>query len=114
MPMKITDQREGTLVVLLLEGRLDHAGAGVFQEYALKLIGEGTRALIVDFGGTSFIASMGIRALIIPTQEISKLGGKLVLTGLNADLVRFFELSGMKDMFQVYPSVEEARAVLAA
>ncbi len=111
--MKITGHQDGAITVLSLEGRLDHAGAGIFQEHALKVIGEGARGVIVDFGGTSFIASMGIRALIIPTQEISKLGGRLVLTGLNADLVRFFELSGMKDMFQVYPSVEEARAALA-
>ena len=110
--MKITDQRDGTLAVLSLEGRLDHAGAGVFQEYSVGLIGEGVRTMIVDFGGTSFIASMGIRALIIPTQEISKVGGKLVLTGLNADLARLFELSGMKDMFQTYPTVDDAKASL--
>jgi len=112
--MQITDHRDGGVTILSLEGRLDHAGAGIFQERALQVIKDGARQLIVDFGGTSFIASMGIRALIIPTQEVSRQGGKLVLTGLNAELLRFFEISGMKDMFTVHDSIDAAKAALAA
>lgn len=111
--MQITDHRDGDVTILSLEGRLDHAGAGVFQEKALAAIQNGARQIIVDFGGTSFVASMGIRALIIPTQEVARHGGKLVLTGLNGELIRFFEISGMKDMFTVYDSVDAAKAAFA-
>lgn len=112
--MQVTDRRDGALTILSLDGRLDHAGAQIFQQKALELIADGARFLVVDCGGTSFVASMGIRALLVPTQEVSKLGGQLVLIGLNADLRRLFEVSGMNQMFQVHDSLESLKATLPA
>lgn len=108
--MQITERREGSIIILSLDGRLDHAGAGVFQEQALKHIREGVRGMIVDFGGTSFMASMGIRALLIPAQEMSKAGGRMAVTGLGTVLHQVFETAGLLKIFQVYDSVAAAQA----
>ena len=108
--MQVTERREGPLVILALEGRLDHAGAGIFQEHALKQIEAGTRSLLVDFGGTTFVASMGIRALIVPAQEMSRQGGRFALTGLSPELRKLFEMAGLLKVFTVYPDVAGALA----
>ena len=108
--MNITESHRGNILVLSIEGRLDHAGAGQFQELALKRISDGARSLIVDFGGTSFLASMGIRALMLPSQELGQNGGRLALAGLNDDIVRLFEVSGLTKMFEIHATVEEALA----
>ena len=62
--MQISERKEGQILVIIVYGRLDYAAAESFQEYALRRINEGARSILVDFGGTTFIASMGIRALI--------------------------------------------------
>jgi anti-sigma B factor antagonist len=108
--VQISERNEGRIVVITVAGRLDHAGAESFQEYALRRINEGARSILVDFRGTTFIASMGIRALIVPTQEISKKGGRLALTGLSPQLHELFELAGLLKVFQVYSTAAEASA----
>ncbi|CAN5369817.1 hypothetical protein BH09VER1_BH09VER1_05790 [soil metagenome] len=108
--MQITDQQEGPILVIELDGRLDHAGAELFREHALKLIEDGARSIVVDFNNTSFVASMGIRALIFPAQEMSKNGGRFALTGFSPSVRQLFEVAGLMTMFKVYPSLAEAAA----
>lgn len=108
--MQITERREDALLILHLEGRLDQAGAQIFQERALLAIHGGMHRMVIDFSGASFVASMGIRSLIIPAQEISKLGGKFALTGLNPELHRLFEMSGLLTVFKVHDTMDEAIA----
>lgn len=108
--MQITERKEGPILVLSLEGRLDHAGAGIFQERALGHIKNGTRSMVVDFGGTSFVASTGIRAIMVPAQEISREGGRFGLAGLSPQLIRLFEISGLLQVFKVYDTVADAAA----
>lgn len=108
--MQITERQEGPILVLALEGRLDHAGAGIFQECALNHIRNGARSMVVDFGGTSFVASMGIRAIMVPAQEMSREGGRFGLAGLSPQLIRLFEVSGLLQVFKVYDTVADAAA----
>ena len=108
--MQITERKEGPILVLAVEDRLDHAGAGTFQECAVNHIKNGARSIVVDFGGTSFVASMGIRAIIVPSQEMSKAGGRFGLAGLSQQLRQLFEISGLLKVFTVYPTVAEAAA----
>ena len=81
-----------------------------FREYALRRINEGARSILVDFGGTTFIASMGIGALIVPTQEVSRNGGRLAIIGLSPQLRQLFEVTGLFEVFQVYSTAAEASA----
>lgn len=108
--MQISDHQEGSILVITLDGRLDHAGAELFREHALKHIANGVRSIVVDFNSTSFVASMGIRALIFPAQELSKNGGRLALIRLSPPVQQLFDLAGIKTMFKIYPTLEEAAA----
>ncbi len=108
--MQISEHHEGPILVLAVDGRLDHAGAGTFQECAVRHIQSGARSMVVDFGGTSFVASMGIRALIVPSQEMSRAGGRLAMVGLSPQLRQLFEMSGLLKVFQVYANVADAAA----
>jgi anti-sigma B factor antagonist len=108
--MQITERREGSILVIAVEGRLDNAGSDIFRETALCRIQEGARSLIVDFSKTDFIASMGIRALFIPAQELARVKGRIVLSGLNAELKNLFLIGGLLDLFQVFENVDKAVA----
>lgn len=108
--MEITEHQEGPILVVSVAGRLDQAGAENFQNHTLGRIREGIRSLVIDFSRTSFVASIGIRALIVPAQEITRAGGRFGLTGLNQQLQQLFEVAGLLTVFNTYPSATEALA----
>ena len=108
--MQITEHQEGPILVVAVEGRLDHAGAGEFQNYTVKRINEGVRSMVVDLTNTTFVASMGIRAIIVPAQEVSRVGGRFGLTGLSPQLRQLFEVSGLLNVFKTYPTLDDAKA----
>jgi anti-anti-sigma factor len=60
-----------------------------------------------------FIASVGIRSLIRPSQALSMRGGKLAVANLNPQIDEFFKLTGLDQMFRVFGTVEEAAAGIA-
>jgi anti-anti-sigma factor len=110
--MKIEERREGRVVVLSIEGRLDHAGAEIFDAHVARLIAAGERALVVDFHGIDFVASMGIRALIRPYQALAQQGGRIVVTHLSDTVRGVFRVAGIDQAIPIHDSVEAAVAAL--
>jgi anti-anti-sigma factor len=110
--MKIEECREGKVVVLSIEGRLDHAGAQIFDAHVSKLIAAGERTLVIDFHGVDFVASMGIRALIKPYQALAPQGGKLVVANLGDSVRTVFQLAGIDKAVPIYDSVPAAVAAV--
>ncbi len=108
--MQLSERREGSILVIAIEGRLDNVASDVFREQTLRHIESGTRSLIIDFSATTFIASMGIRALFIPAQELAKVKGRMVLAGLNPECKNMFLIGGILDLFQAFENVEKALA----
>jgi anti-anti-sigma factor len=97
--------------VLRLNGRLNQASADTLHAAAMEIAGdENERALIIDMGGVDFIASVGIRSLIRPSQALAMRGGKLAVANLRPQISEFFKLTGLDQMFRVYETVEDAAA----
>ena len=112
--MEIVRRSENGVPVLVLSGRLNQASADSLHAAAMEVAGDETsKALIVDMGGIDFIASVGIRSLIRPSQALSMRGGKLAVANLNPQISEFFKLTGLDQMFRVYESVQDAAAGVA-
>lgn len=107
MDIKRSD-RKGT-AVLVLSGRLNQGSADTLHAAAMEIAGDDNQhALVIDMGGVDFIASVGIRSLIRPSQALSMRGGKLAIANLNPQIDEFFRLTGLDQMFRVYGTVDEA------
>lgn len=106
--MEIRKRTENGILILSVDGRLDHDAAETFRKTASQHIEDGQTSILVDFGGTTFLASMGIRALILPSQEAAQRGGKLAITGLSGELEKLFAVAGLHKLFTVYPTVADA------
>lgn len=112
--MEITRRSENGIPVLVLSGRLNQGSADTLHAAAMEIAGdENHRALIVDLGGVDFIASVGIRSLIRPSQSLAMRGGKLAVANLNPQISEFFQLTGLDQMFRVYETVADAAAGIA-
>ena len=106
--MKIEERRAGPVVILSIEGRLDHAGAEIFDDRVSRHIAEGDRLFVVDFHGVDFVASTGLRALIKPYQALAPQGGKIVVTHLGDSVRNVFRLAGIEQAIPIHESVEAA------
>jgi anti-anti-sigma factor len=77
MEMSI-EEIEGGVSLVVLRGRLDVAGAGAI-DIKFNAAAGARKALIVDLSGVSFIASMGMRLLLIAGKTVTARGGKMAL-----------------------------------
>ena len=112
--MEIVRRSENGIPILVLTGRLNQASADALHAAAMEVAGDETsKALVVDMGGVDFIASVGIRSLIRPTQALSMRGGKLAVANLSPQISDFFKLTGLDQMFRVYETVADATAAVA-
>lgn len=77
--MKLTtDELDGGVTRVVLEGRMDIGGAAAVDLPLNVLAGSATR-LLVDMQGVTFLGSMGLRSLVVPAQVVRRRGGKAVL-----------------------------------
>ena len=112
--MEIVRRSENGIPILVLTGRLNQASADALHAAAMEVAGDETsKALVVDMGGVDFIASVGIRSLIRPSQALSMRGGKLAVANLSPQISDFFKLTGLDQMFRVYETVADATAAFA-
>lgn len=108
--MNLKEERRGEVLVVHVEGRLDHDGGLAFEKLTSARIAEGCRALVVDFGGVSFLASMGIRALITPNRLLSESGGRLGIVNLSEDVKKVLDLVGLLNALPIFDNVDAALA----
>lgn len=96
-----------TVAKVVLAGRLDNAGADRI-ETQLHAIAGSHRGLIVDMAGVDFLASIGIRALMLAAKTMQRRGGKLVLLSPQPAVLSMLELTGVLDLLPVVGTPEEA------
>lgn len=65
-------------------------------------------SIIVDLGGLEFIDCRGLGALIAAARRVRENGGDMSLVSLRPEPRRLLEMTGLINVFPVYPDVEEA------
>ena len=69
----------------------------------------GCRRLILDFGAVRRMSTHMLGELIILHKKLQNVGGRLVLCGLNADLIEIFYVTRLTAIFTLFKEEEEAR-----
>ena len=86
-------------------GRLD---AEMMKETLMELIDGGAIHLIVDLADVPFIDSAGLAALVSALKATRRLGGNVVLSGVQPQARTVFSLTMLDQVFTIYPSLEDA------
>jgi anti-anti-sigma factor len=107
--MKITISEFGTKVTLV--GKLDIAGAETIGLPLATVAGTRT-SIVVDMMGVDFIASIGIRHLVMAAKAVARGPGKLVLLDPTPLVTEVLVTSGLDDFLPIVRSEDEARAML--
>ena len=110
MPI-LTEELAGGITRVVLEGRLDIAGAAAV-DLQMNVIAGTKRAVLVDLQKVSFIGSMGLRTLVAPAQAIKGRGGKMVIFGPNELVEKVLKTSGVDTLIPVHHDLQKAIAAL--
>ncbi len=107
---KRTRQDQDPVGVFTLSGRLDAVTTNQALERARAAIGMGTRHVLLEFSGVTFMSSSGLRALLLLRKDLLANGGELRLCGLQPQVYEVFVLTGFTQVFAIHPSRQEALA----
>lgn len=107
----IADELPNGATQVRLSGRLDIAGAGQIETRFSALSGA-KRALVVDLSDVVFIASMGIRMLLIGAKTVKAKGGRMALVGVRPDVADVLKTSRIDAIIPLYNDLAAASAAV--
>ncbi len=109
-----TQQVNETCVSIILAGRLDAKNAQAIKETLTGFIDRGVTYLIIDLAEVPFIDSAGLAALVSALKGTRRVGGSVLLSGVQPQARTVFSLTMLDQVFAIHPDVEAAVQSLAA
>jgi len=106
-----TQQLDGDITRIMLDGRLDIAGAAAI-DLKMNLIAGTARKLMIDMQNVTFLGSMGLSAIVIPSRAVHSRGGRVVLFAPNNLVESVLRTSGINGLLPVYHDFAAAIAAL--
>ena len=97
------------VVILAIEGAVDIYAAPEFKAIFLGTIGQGTKQIVVDLTGASFIDSSGLGVLVSGAKQAPK--GSLAIVCDDESMMHVFTMVGLDRIFTLYQSRAAALAV---
>jgi anti-sigma B factor antagonist len=104
---------DGTPVVSVM-GDVDVATAPALERTLLDVTRAGTREVVVDLTGCSFLDSRGLEALTATRSRLERSDRALALVVSNPSLMRIFQITRVQEWFKIYPSLSAVRGRLEA
>jgi anti-anti-sigma factor len=98
---------------LKLTGRLDINGSAV-AEIPIALAAKGARSLIIDMSDVSYVASLGVRHLVMAAKTLDRKSGRLVLFALTEPVAEVLKTMRIDDIIPMVGSEAEAAGLAAA
>ncbi len=94
---------------ITITGRLDILGSeSIDIKFASLAVATGRR-VVVDLSAVSFLASIGIRALISNAKALQQRGGKMVLfVGNNANVTKTLQSTGIEPLILMFDNFDAA------
>ena len=107
---KLHETVASNFATVAVEGQLNRVNSTILSVRLHALVASGKINLIVDLQNVSYIASAGFWALLSTRKKVEARAGRLLLCGIEGEVSRLFELTAFRDVFDIYPSTDAARA----
>ncbi len=96
------------VIVVHLQGKLDHLTSPITQEKLTELIDQGGRKIVVNFKNLDYISSAGLRVLLSTVKQLKNFGGEIRICSLNEIVEEVFDISGFATILKIFTSEAEA------
>ncbi len=110
--IEIQERTQGDSTIIELAGKLDASTTPAVEAKLVKRIQEGKKYLVLDFGGVTYLASSGLRMLLLVVRQIQKMEGQLVLCRLDQTMRDTLDITGFLPYFKIASTTEEALQIL--
>lgn len=95
-------ERNRDYLVVYLTGELDHHSASMIRREMDRLLEDvRVRTLVIDMGDMAFMDSSGIGVILGRYRTMASRGGRVCVRGMNRQVRRVFNLSGMGQIMEV-------------
>ncbi|MGO9544349.1 MAG: STAS domain-containing protein [Rhodomicrobium sp.] len=108
-----TVELDNGITKIVLSGRMDIEGASA-ADLKFSVIAGAKKKVAVDLTDVSFMASLGIRTLMISAKAMANKGGKMVLVNPQPNVEKVLETTGVNTVIPMVKSMQEAAAILGA
>jgi anti-sigma B factor antagonist len=112
MPMTVEELDNGVTKVVIT-GRIDIAGAQEI-DLPLNVVGGSRRAVVIDLADVTFIASMGLRGLVMCAKSIHSKRGKVSMFGPRPEVADVIKTMGIDELIPLSASQAEAVTLVTA
>ncbi len=108
MNFSVISRTAGDAVVLYPEGYLNNlAGEGLVQE-CNRFVENGVRKVVLNFGKTDFVNSIGVSLLLGIIERLRACGGTLCFSNLSSSHKDTFDMLGITKYILVFEREEDA------
>ena len=107
------DDLAGGITKVVLRGRFDTTGAVVVELPFNKIVTE-QRKIIVDLSAVNFLASYGIRVLLVGAKIAKSKGGSLVILCPDNNVAKVLRTAGMDSLSPIHETEAAATAALTS
>ncbi len=105
--MHLTSYLQDGELTIVLTGEIDHHCARKYiQSITAKIEAYTPQTCVLDFQEVSFMDSSGIAVVINALRNMSKIEGRLVLTGLTQQPMKVFRASGIDKLVNMKEEVK--------
>ncbi len=105
-----TDFDEHGAVVRVTVHKLDEYEATRFiSEFKAYLTNSGKRRIVMDYSEVEFVSSAGLGAMITTSNAVSECEGKMVLTGINENVLQVMKLTKLNRLLKIEKTLDKAQ-----
>ena len=94
---------DGRSVCLRLDGEIDIDTAPLVEDALSPALDPRCTRLVMDLADVSFMDSSGLRVLVVARNALDDRGAEMVISKINDQLRRLFEISGLTSAFTFEP-----------
>ena len=108
------DTERETVPTLRVSGRLDAAGAQRLQALASEFKAKGEKYLVIDLSQVVFVASSGLAAFLLLSEEFKDQDGKVIYVAPPPPVMHVIEMLNIDEYLEFAESLEAADAVVGS
>ena len=106
--MRLNNRQEGNVSILEITGSIDINNAEYLQEQIEKNFMGGENHLVMDLTEVDYLDSSGLGQLVAAFKMSVQHGRKVVLAGVNEDVLNEMRLTRLDTLFDFATNVDEA------
>jgi anti-anti-sigma factor len=109
-PLRVTAERRGDTVHLLLSGELDIASAHWIEEALRDAEAEGPSLILIDLRELQFMDSTGLRTILAADARAREAGRRLVIVQGDENIQRVFQVTRLYERVEIVSDPAEAES----